>query len=730
MLKKLRDLKVVYKLSLMAGLLGIPVLVIALLLAQAENRDIVRMQKQLESLDYLSPVHNLQQHVLLHRGLIYIVLSDPSYRPQLVSDEAEVDSDFSSLQDADNKFGKAFGTTEQLNRIRDHWQEIRNKVNTWNIGEMYDAHTRLNSEILDLIRIVGDNAVVMDTSLDTYYLGNVLLLHIPNAAEFLGQLRYTGSAVLINGAMSAGERSQLSTIISRIRLYSASRTGRIPMSIATAAKLNPRIDEKLRIALATSTAATEAFTQSVQDNFLGDKVRANLKEHFAAATDAIAGTFKLYDAIAGAYKDEIGRRISSARGSEFLELALVLLGLGMAAFLVWRITGGLNRQVGALMDLFSKIGIGDFSARAEVYSEDELGQTTASLNTMLDSVLSLIQSREERDKIQESIQKLLEEISGLAEGDLTKQAEVTAEMTGAIADAFNSMSDELRGIISKVQDATLAVSYSATEVQSTTESLATGSESQALQIVEASAAIDEMAVSIQQVSGNAASAAGVAETALNSAKRGAESVVKTIEGMNGIRQQVQQTAKRMKRLGESSQEIGEIVQLINDIAERTTILALNASIQAAMAGDAGKGFAVVAEEVERLAEHSTEATKRISSLIKSIQTDTNEAIAAMEATTHEVVAESTLANEAGQRLSEIEKVSTQLSEIIQSISMASKQQSRGSEGVAKSMSEISQVTQQTAAGAKQAAVSIRKLAEMADNLRGSLDRFKLPKRAA
>jgi twitching motility protein PilJ len=292
------------------------------------------------------------------------------------------------------------------------------------------------------------------------------------------------------------------------------------------------------------------------------------------------------------------------------------------------------------------------------------------------------------------------------------------------------MTEELRNIISKVQDATLAVSYSANEVQGTTTSLASGSQSQALQIVEASAAIEEMAVSIHQVSGSAAAAANVAETALNSAKRGAESVMKTIEGMNGIRQQVQQTAKRIKRLGESSQEIGEIVQLIGDIAERTSILALNASIQAAMAGDAGKGFAVVAEEVERLAEHSTEATKKISGLIKSIQTETNDAIGAMEATTHEVVAESDLANEAGLRLSEIERVSTQLAEIIQSISQASSKQSRGSEGVAKSMAEISQITQQTAEGAKHTAVSISKLAEMADRLRGSLDRFKLPKKAA
>ena len=235
-----------------------------------------------------------------------------------------------------------------------------------------------------------------------------------------------------------------------------------------------------------------------------------------------------------------------------------------------------------------------------------------------------------------------------------------------------------------------------------------------------------MAVSIQQVSGNAATAATVAEQALQNARTGSASVQKTIESMSGIRQQVQQTAKRIKRLGESSQEIDEIVRLIGDIADRTSILALNASIQAAMAGEAGKGFAVVAEEVERLAERSTEATKKIATHIKAIQTDTNEAIAAMEETTREVVGGSGLANEAGIKLGEIEQVSTHLAELIQSISHAAKQQTRGSESVAKSMSDISNVTQQTAAGAKQAAFSIRRLSELADELRGSLDRFKLP----
>jgi twitching motility protein PilJ len=398
------------------------------------------------------------------------------------------------------------------------------------------------------------------------------------------------------------------------------------------------------------------------------------------------------------------------------------LAFGMGAF----ITRNITRQVNAISDTYSEIGLGNFDARADVTSEDELGEMALSLNAMLDNTLGLIQTRDERDAIQGSIQRLLNEVRGVAEGDLTAEAEVTADMTGSIADAFNMMIGYLRDIITGVQNATLQVSSSANEIQTTTEHLSQGSEAQADQIIQASAAIEQMASSISQVSRDATVSASVGGESLSNARQGATAVRNTITGMHRIRDQVQETAKRIKRLGEGSQEIGEIVQLIGDIADRTSILALNASIQAAMAGEAGQGFAVVAEEVERLAERSTEATKQIETLIRTIQTETTEAVAAMEATTNEVVEGSRLAEEAGDALREIESVSERLAELNQSISLASSQQASGSETLAASMQEIAEVTQQTAAGTKQAAVSISRLAELADGLRASVSTFKLP----
>jgi len=349
-----------------------------------------------------------------------------------------------------------------------------------------------------------------------------------------------------------------------------------------------------------------------------------------------------------------------------------------------------------------------------------------SFKNMLDNTLGLIQSQDERDKIQNAIMKLLEEVADVSGGDLTVEAEVTPDMTGAIADAFNYMISQLRQIIRRVKNTTIQVGSSASDIQKTTESLAKGSELQSQQIADTSEALSTMAASILKVSESANRSAKVAEQSLENAKLGADAVHNNIEAMSRIREQVQETAKRIKRLGERSQEIGEIVQIIDDIAYRTSMLALNASIQAAMAGESGRGFATVAEEVERLAERSTNATKQISALTEAIQKETNEAVAAMEETTREVVEGSSLANDAGQALKEIQTVSQNLAQLIMSISQSAKQQARGSEALSQAMIGISEITSQVTNGSRQAAVSVRNLVSLADELRGSVVTFKLP----
>ena len=321
---------------------------------------------------------------------------------------------------------------------------------------------------------------------------------------------------------------------------------------------------------------------------------------------------------------------------------------------------------------------------------------------------------------------LLDDISDLADGDLTVEATVTADFTGTIADSINFAIAELRSLVQNVASTSEKVASSTDTSRSTSLQLAESAEHQAQEIAGVSAAINEMAITIDQVSSNSAESAAVAERSVSIAKNGTAVVRNTIDGMDTIREQIQDTSKRIKRLGESSQEIGDIVSLINEIADQTNILALNAAIQAAMAGEAGRGFAVVADEVQRLAERSATATKQIAGLVKTIQNDTHEAVASMEQTTAEVVKGAELANSAGVALEEIETVSTNLAELIQDISEAAKHQATTSSHISNTMNVIQEITSQTLSGTNDTAASIGDLAEMAVEMRESITGFILP----
>lgn len=338
----------------------------------------------------------------------------------------------------------------------------------------------------------------------------------------------------------------------------------------------------------------------------------------------------------------------------------------------------------------------------------------------------LEQTTEQNQRNQRAILRLLDEMTNLAEGDLTINATVTEDITGAIADSVNYAIEALRSLVATINQTVVQVSAAAQKTQGTTQRLADASNYQAREIASASAAITDMADSIEQVSKNALTSAEVAQKSVAIAHKGAQTVSRTIDGMDTIREQIQETSKRIKRLGESSQEIGDIVSLINEIADQTNILALNAAIQASTAGEAGRGFAVVADEVQRLAERASNATKQIEALVKTIQADTNEAVISMEQSTSNVVGGAKLAEDAGDALGEIESVSDQLAQLIQSISQSARQQASAAANITNTMNVIQEITMQTSEGTSETASSVANLTGLANELRRSVAGFKLP----
>ncbi len=361
-----------------------------------------------------------------------------------------------------------------------------------------------------------------------------------------------------------------------------------------------------------------------------------------------------------------------------------------------------------------------------------LGALTAILLVALGVALLRRARRQEQaiadqyQRNQEAIRRLLDEMGDLADGDLSVQATVTEDITGAIADSINYAVEAMREVVQSINDTAEEVSRSSQETQANIMQLAEAAEHQRDEIIGASQTIDKMTNALVEMEGTAIQSAEVAQKSVQLAAKGGEAVRRTIHGMDNIREQIQETSKRIKRLGESSQEIGNIVELIEDIADQTNILALNAAMQAAMAGEAGRGFAVVADEVQRLAERSANATKQIEALVQTIQADTKEAVNSMEASTSEVVSGAGLAEDAGAALQEIEKVSQEIAEIITRLAESAQAESAQARQLDDTMGVIQEITQQTTEGTQNTAEAIGELARKINQLRQSVAGFVLP----
>ena len=452
--------------------------------------------------------------------------------------------------------------------------------------------------------------------------------------------------------------------------------------------------ETLRISAATDTDSRQKLSE----------LDTTFKEYQSAVGGILGSMQRLVlakQAGANIFRDSEGLLASTDKLAEAYQSSLA----ERAAYVVFLII--LGALALAILGLMAKVYLDD-SARRTSEAEESRQETERVNRTNQDAIL-----------------RLMNELGDLADGDLTVTATVSEDITGAIADSINYTIEELRVLVGRINDAAGRVTQATEIAQQTSAELLAAAEKQSVEIQDAGHSALAMAKSMSQVSSSANQSAQVARQSLAAAEKGAVAVQDSIKGMNEIRGQIQETSKRIKRLGESSQEIGEIVELISDITEQTNVLALNAAIQAASAGDAGRGFTVVAEEVQRLAERSAEATKQIAAIVKTIQTDTQDAVSAMEQSTQGVVEGAKLSDAAGQALAEIGDMSRMLAGLIENISTDTQEQAQSATGVASKMQDILRVTEQATAGTQRTAEAVGELASLATELKGSVAGFKV-----
>lgn len=408
-------------------------------------------------------------------------------------------------------------------------------------------------------------------------------------------------------------------------------------------------------------------------------------------------------------------------------MAVGFISLGILSAVTLVLSAVTIAPVRDLMRVAEALGRGDLSKKAKVTTGDELGQLGDTLNSTIDRLQGLIQSESDRDKMQHQVMDLLSVVSTAAEGDLTVKAEVTADALGSVADAFNLMITGLTTLVTQASDVATEIQRSTSEILHSSERMRQGAEVQAAQIRTASDAVNAMSHTTQRMAENAKAATQTSLKATHAAVKGGSSVAETIKGMQRIRATVQSTGKKIKGLGERSLEIGAIIEVINEIATQTNLLALNAAIEAARAGEQGRGFAVVADEVRKLAERAARATKDITGLIKGIQVETSEAVTVMEEGTREVEEGTKLADQAGAALREIEQIVQQTAGLVTDITRAAGDQVKVTESVVISMDSILRQTQETTHGVQDTVTTIGKMAELSKRLTDAIGRFKLEK---
>lgn len=729
-----RSSRIGRKLAVVVGTLLLPSVVLSYLLYGSINVQTEFARSELAGVEYMNAVRQTAGHAIEHRRMVAEYLTGYSdNRAQLEKRQAEIEAAMKAAEALESKLPKGQTHTGKVwEKIRVDWQKVVTLIGaakpkgTDKHAQALAAYDKYIGDLRDLLTEVQDaSKLTLDPEYASYGLQTSMGSILADSDQ-IGQVGWRAMLIAASPTKQATfeEKAAILTLLGELKASDGSIDSAIEDIIEERKDIAAAVEAKMK----ARHDVREDFLGCIEKDILkSEKVGTTVEKVVEESSAAVAANLAAFDTASPLLDKELKKRISGFNSTLVTGGVAISIGLLVAIGLAFLITRGFTRQVRAYTDLFAVVDKGNYEVRAEQVAKDELGDVAVSINQVLATTDTLIKKQKaEYDALQQSIMKLLEDVSAASDGDLTREAEVSADATGAIADSFNFTLEQLRTIIARVQATTVQVSTATTEMTAATEHLVSGSEDQAGQIVSVSTAIDQMAATIQKVSENAALSTTVASQALQNARQGNIAVRDTIDGMNRIREQTQETAKRLKRLGETSQEIGQIVQLIDDIADRTGILALNASIQAAAAGDAGRGFAVVAEEVERLAVRSTEATKQIAALVRAIQGETTESVAAMERNIQEVVSGSKVANQAGVSLAEIEGVSVKLADLIQTISTAAKQQARGSEELAKSMTGINEITQQTAAGTKQTAESVSDLARLADDLRGSVSTFKLP----
>ncbi|MCK4742258.1 MAG: methyl-accepting chemotaxis protein [Sulfuriflexus sp.] len=665
---KLMDrLNYTLKFSLVITIFVLALLPMAWNIVSSINDDIAFLEKERVGLEYLVAVRNVMAEIPKHRGLTNTYLKgDKSVKSAIMKQRAVINTQLAQLEKTDSKHSDTLNITTGFATIKSQWLAIETSSTKMEAEESFTKHTELVQKIIDHMSLIADKSgLTLDPELDSFYMMNMLSKTLPSIIESMAVARGFSSGIVASGGLTPQSWAKLSNLIDRLTVSSSILT----KESATILSANTELTGKISAEKNDAINSISKFNKMLKNDLLdADEVTLTANHFFSNGSQAINAVYTFYDAISPELDSIFTQRIEHDKSQRLTTILTIIAAIFITIYLFAGFYTSVQNAIRQLSDAAGKLADGDLTARADLNSKDEMSH---------------------------------------------------------IADVFNDMAEKFGTVIEKVQGSTSQVATASEQMSAITVQTAQGVSQQQNDTTQVATAINEMSTTVQEVASNASSAANEANNANKQANNGKNVVNETVASITSLANEIESTATVIQHLKKESEDIGSVLDVIKGIAEQTNLLALNAAIEAARAGEQGRGFAVVADEVRTLAQRTQESTQEIESMISKLQSSANEAVNSMERGRRGANDTVTKANEAGEALDSIVSAITIINDMNTQIASASEQQSAVAEEINRNINNISQISDQTAGATQQTSTSSTELAGLADELQGLVSTFRV-----
>ncbi len=721
----LSKLRVGRRLAISVVVLVFPLTILGYVYVQSKIEAAQTAKHEKDGADYLKPLDQFMRHTAEHRGLSNLYLKgNQSILPKIREVEEKVQKDLTDLEAKNSLVDAQLKAKEKTAAIKSAWSTLRNEVTYLAPEDSFSRHTALIKQALELNNnITKSSILIADTTPETWYLMDATALHGAILAEKIGVLRGFATGLIQKGSAEPSEQITIATQIASVNEEFEAVKRSLSSVYIYAPNLNAEINPKVsstEIKLRTFLSYAEALSR-------GETLTITPPEFFALGTAALDEQNRLRDTSIGVFHHLLNDIVAKHVFAEWLAI-LLIVGIVLLALLTAFVTvRSVTNPVGLLTGVVDQLAKGDNDARANMDTPDEIGTLARQFDTMMDERQAVQEAiQKENNQLNDSILALLQAVAQLARRDLTVKMPVTEDVTGTLSDALNLLSSETAKVLQDVSNISADVTSASLKVQQQSDAVMIVAANEQREVELTATSLAAAAQAMDNISELAKICNTAADNAIESTAIALQTVNGTVGGINSIRDTIRETEKRIKRLGERSQEISGVVSLINSIAERTHILALNASMHAASAGEAGRGFAVVADEVQRLAENSRQATAQIATMVNNIQSETSETVTTMNTAISQVVEGSKLAEQAGEQMKRTQETTATLVASVQKIAHSSQEQAKASNELLTRAKAIQTSSQETSTKLAEQTTDTNNLVEYAKSLLGAVRLFKLP----